>query len=227
MISINRLNHWYVGGSARHQVLFDIDAEIAPGEIVLLTGPSGSGKSTLLSLIGALRSAQQGTLTVLGQQLCAATPDALIGVRRQVGYIFQAHNLLDCLTVWENVAVSLALHAVSDRRAAYRRAVEMLEVVGLSACLDRYPRQLSGGQQQRVAIARALVAHPRIILADEPTAALDSVTGAEVAARIRELVKREGCAAVVVTHDARITSIADRVLRIEDGRLYATAMPSS
>ncbi len=113
-----------------------------------------------------------------------------------------------------------AAHGDHDRRSAARRATEILEAVGLSGCLDKCPRQLSGGQQQRVAIARALVAHPRLILADEPTASLDSVSGGEVAARIRELAKQEGCAAVIVTHDHRILRIADRVLDMEDGRLH-------
>jgi putative ABC transport system ATP-binding protein len=150
----------------------------------------------------------------------------LIRVRRQIGFIFQAHNLLDCLTVRQNVEVGLAVHGSSERRTARLRAAEMLEAVGLSAYLDRYPRQLSGGQQQRVAIARALAARPRLILADEPTAALDSVSGSEVATRIRDLARHEGCSAVVVTHDHRILQIADRVLHIEDGCLHAGSTES-
>jgi len=221
MIRLDEVSHHYGGGSTRRQVLFDVCARVDAGEIVLLTGPSGSGKSTLLTLIGALRSAQTGSMTVLGQELREASADTLLGVRRQIGYIFQKHNLLDCLTVLQNVQVSLAAHGDIDRPMARRRAVDMLEAVGLSAHLDRHPRQLSGGQQQRVAIARALAGRPRIILADEPTASLDSASGSEVAVRIRELVKREGCAAVVVTHDQRILRIADRVLQMEDGRLTA------
>jgi putative ABC transport system ATP-binding protein len=226
MIQLERVNHHYDAGSVRQQVLFDVTETIAAGEIVLLTGPSGSGKSTLLSLIGALRSTQAGSLRVLGQQLCNAPAETLIHVRRQIGFIFQAHNLLDCLTVRQNVEVGLAVHGGGERRTARRQAAEMLEAVGLSAYLDRYPRQLSGGQQQRIAIARALVARPRLILADEPTAALDSVSGAEVATRIRDLAKQEGCSAVVVTHDHRILQIADRVLHIEDGRLRTGSIGS-
>jgi putative ABC transport system ATP-binding protein len=218
MIQLERVSHFYDAGGVHQQVLFDVTATISAGEIVLLTGPSGSGKSTLLSLIGALRSTQAGSLTVLGQELCGAAAETLIRVRRQIGFIFQAHNLLDCLTVRQNVEVALAVHG-SERRSARRRAAEMLEAVGLSAYLDRHPRQLSGGQQQRVAIARALAARPPLILADEPTAALDSVSGGEVATRIRDLARHEGCSAVVVTHDHRILQIADRVLHIEDGRL--------
>jgi putative ABC transport system ATP-binding protein len=221
MIRLDRVSHYYGTDCTRRQVLFDVCASVAAGEIVLLTGPSGSGKSTLLALVGALRSAQEGRLTVLGEELRDASADVLIRVRRQIGYIFQKHNLLECLTVLQNVQVSLAPQGGSGRRTARQRAAEVLEAVGLSACLDRYPRQLSGGQQQRVAIARALAARPRLILADEPTASLDSATGAEVAARIRALAKQEGCAAVVVTHDQRILRIADRVLEMEDGRLRA------
>jgi putative ABC transport system ATP-binding protein len=219
MIRLDQVSHYYGTGCTRRQVLFDVCARVAAGEIVLLTGPSGSGKSTLLTLVGALRSAQEGRLTVLGQELRDASADALIRVRRQIGYIFQKHNLLECLTVLQNVQVSLAPQGGRYRRTAQQRAAEVLEAVGLSVHLDRYPRQLSGGQQQRVAIARALAARPRLILADEPTASLDSATGAEVATRIRALAKQEGCAAVVVTHDQRILRIADRVLEMEDGRL--------
>ena len=221
MIEIERVNHYYGPSSMRRQVLFDVSATVAGGEIVLLTGPSGSGKSTLLSLIGALRSAQQGSLRVLGEELCGAAADTLIRVRRQVGYIFQKHNLFDCLTAQQNVELCLGLHG-AQRSTARRRATEVLDAVGLAAYLDRYPYQLSGGQQQRVAIARALAPRPRLILADEPTAALDSVSGGEVAERIRELAKQEGCAAVVVTHDQRILRIADRILDMEDGRLQAS-----
>jgi len=129
MIQLDHVSHYYGAGCTRRQVLFDVCATVAPGEIVLLTGPSGSGKSTLLTLIGALRSAQDGNVTVLGQALDAASPDTLIRVRRQIGYIFQKHNLLDCLTVLQNVQVSLAARGGSDRRMAQRRAAEILEAV--------------------------------------------------------------------------------------------------
>ena len=219
MIRIEHVSHHYGTNGTRRQVLFDVSASIAPGEIVLLTGPSGSGKSSLLSLIGALRSVHEGSLQVLGHELRDASQDTLIRARRGIGYIFQAHNLLDCLTALQNVEVSLAARGAPDRKTTRQRAAEALEAVGLSDCLDAFPRHLSGGQQQRVAIARALVGRPRLILADEPTASLDSATGGEVVARMRELAKQEGCAAVVVTHDQRILGIADRTLEIEDGRL--------
>jgi putative ABC transport system ATP-binding protein len=226
MIHLDHVNHSYGTGALRRQVLSDVTATIQAGEIVLLTGPSGSGKTTLLSLIGALRSMQEGGLAVLGTQLRGASAQVLVGVRRQIGYIFQGHNLLDGLTALQNVHVPLLLHAAYDRRTARRRAMELLDAVGLSDVLHRYPAQLSGGQRQRVAIARALVARPRLILADEPTASLDGKAGAEVAERIRALAKREGCTAVVVTHDHRILGIADRVFTLEDGCLSVAQAPS-
>ena len=144
-----------------------------PGEIVILTGPSGSGKTTLLTLIGALRAAQEGSLTVLGQELRGASERTLVSVRRQIGYIFQLHNLLDALTATQNVDDGAQRDSRLSRAAARARAREMLESVGLGDHAGTYPDQLSGGQKQRVAIARALAGRPRIILADEPTASLD------------------------------------------------------
>jgi putative ABC transport system ATP-binding protein len=222
-IRIQGVNHYFGSGPLRKQILFDVVAEISAGEIVIMTGPSGSGKTTLLTLIGALRSTQEGSLVVLGQELRGAPAAELVRVRRKIGFIFQAHNLLGSLSAHDNVKMGLRLHTEVSPRERDQRAAEMLEAVGLGAQAREYPEHLSGGQKQRVAIARALVARPRIILADEPTASLDKKSGRDVVERMHDLAKRQGCAVLLVTHDNRILDVADRVLHMEDGRLRSFA----
>lgn len=219
VISAHQLSHFFGQGHLRKQVLFDIDLEINASEIVLMTGPSGSGKTTLLTLIGGLRSAQTGSLRVLGQELCGASANTLTLARRQNGYIFQAHNLHGSLTALQNVKMGLELHAHLSMAEMIERSVQMLEQVGLGDRIDYYPDDLSGGQKQRVAIARALVSHPRIVLADEPTAALDSKSGRDVVTLMQKLAKEQGCTILLVTHDNRILDIADRIVHMEDGKL--------
>lgn len=219
LIAVDRLAHYYGTGALRKQILFDVSTEIHAGEIVIMTGPSGSGKTTLLSLIGALRSVQEGSLKVLGHQLNGA-PRSLLGhVRKNIGYIFQAHNLLDSVSAVENVEMSVHLRADVSRRMARERATDMLRSVGLGERVHHYPDQLSGGQKQRVAIARALVNQPKIILADEPTAALDKQSGRDVVEIMQRLAKEQGSTVLLVTHDNRILDIADRIISMEDGRL--------
>ena len=217
VITINNLNHYFGQGKLRKQVLFDINLDIHPGEIIIMTGPSGSGKTTLLSLIGGLRSAQQGSLQVLGQELCSASQNQLVEVRRNIGYIFQAHNLLKSLTVQQNVQMSLELHNKIPVKDMPGKAAQMLETVGLGNRINYYPEDLSGGQKQRVAIARALVSHPKLVLADEPTAALDKKSGRDVVELMQRLAKEQGCTILMVTHDNRILDIADRIVNMEDG----------
>jgi putative ABC transport system ATP-binding protein len=219
VIAAHYLNHYYGTGSLRKQILFDVSAEVYPGEVVILMGPSGSGKTTLLSLIGALRSPQEGSLKVIGKELRKAPNRTLIQVRRQIGYIFQAHNLLNSLTARQNVQMALQLHPKISERESKRRSAEILAMVGLGEHINYYPQQLSGGQKQRVAIARALVSYPRIVLADEPTAALDKQSGRDVVELMQSLARQQGCAILLVTHDNRILDIADRILYMEDGRL--------
>lgn len=214
-----QLCHYFGRGSLRKQILFDVDLVIEEGEIVILTGPSGSGKTTLLSLIGGLRSPQQGHLRVLGRELRGARARALLQLRRNIGYIFQAHNLLSFLTAQRNVRMSLELHSQYKNSGIDERAASMLTSVGLGDRLNFYPEQLSGGQKQRVAIARALVAQPRLILADEPTAALDKQSGREVVQIMQKLARDQGCTILLVTHDNRILDIADRLIHMEDGRI--------
>ncbi|MGH7789532.1 MAG: ATP-binding cassette domain-containing protein [Candidatus Binatia bacterium] len=218
-IEITHVNHSFGDGSLRKQILFDVSTEIRAGEIVIVTGPSGSGKTTLLTLIGALRRVQEGSVRILDEELNGAATRVVGRVRTQVGYIFQAHNLLDALTATQNVQMSLLLHRQWSRGEIQRRAVEMLEAVGLGDRLDHFPSQMSGGQKQRVAIARALAARPRIILADEPTASLDKQSGRDVVTLMHDLAKRDGVTVLLVTHDNRILDVADRIIHLEDGRL--------
>lgn len=221
-IKIEDLNHFYGEKELTKQVLFDINLEIKPGEIVILTGPSGSGKTTLLSLIGALRSVQNGSLQELNQELYGASEEQLVQIRRHIGYIFQAHNLLPFLTARENVQMSIELHENISKKQAIAKSEAILKEVGLGERINYYPDNLSGGQKQRVAIARALVGHPSIVLADEPTAALDKKTGRDIVNLMQILAKEQHCTILLVTHDDRILDIADRVIHMEDGRLDTT-----
>jgi ABC exporter DevA family ATP-binding subunit len=219
VISVRNLNHYFGSGMLRKQVLFDINLDIQPGEIVIMTGPSGSGKTTLLTLMGGLRSAQEGSLKILGQEICGANKQHLTKLRRQIGYIFQAHNLMTFLTTQENVRMSLELHDEYLNHDINNKAIAMLESVGLGDRISYYPENLSGGQKQRVAIARALVSQPKIVLADEPTAALDKKSGRDVVELMQKLAKEQGCTILLVTHDNRILDIADRIIYMEDGQL--------
>jgi putative ABC transport system ATP-binding protein len=219
IVAIRNMDYCFGKGELQKQVLYSIDLEIYVGEIVILTGPSGSGKTTLLSAIGGLRTVHTGSLEVLKQELNGANEEQRIQVRRQIGYIFQAHNLLPFMTACQNVQMSIELHENLDARQARAKAIAMLEQVGLGSTIDVYPKNLSGGQKQRVAIARALVSSPKLILADEPTAALDSQTGREIVNLMQQLAQKQGCAILLVTHDSRILHIADRILQLEDGSL--------
>ena len=222
--TIKNLNHYFGKKSLRKQILYDINLEIKTGEIIILTGPSGAGKTTLLTLIGGLRSLHEGSLQFLGQELLGANNDRLIAIRRHIGYIFQGHNLLEFLTARQNVQMSLELDRRWNDTNARKQAEMMLEAVKLGDRFNYYPQQLSGGQKQRVAIARALVRQPKLILADEPTAALDSKTGRDIIDLIQRLAKEQGVAVLMVTHDNRILDVADRILQMEDGRLKTNSL---
>ncbi len=221
VVEIAGLCHWFGDGPSRRQVLTRIDLAIHPGEIVIMTGPSGSGKTTLLTLIGALRTAQDGRLRVFGQEMVQAAAAVQIATRRRIGYIFQGHNLLKFLTARQNVGMSLELQPTRRGRERADRAAEILTAVGLAHRMDDFPPRLSGGERQRVAIARALAAEPGLILADEPTASLDRKTGHEVVVLLTALARRRGTAVLLVTHDNRILDAADRVVHLEDGCIAA------
>ncbi|MEN8261698.1 MAG: ATP-binding cassette domain-containing protein [Pseudomonadota bacterium] len=217
-IALEDVSYAYGKGALEKQILFDIGTRIEGGEIIILTGPSGSGKTTLLTLIGALRSAQKGSVKVLGQELLKASEKSLIKVRRQIGYIFQSHNLLDSLTIHQNVQMALQLGGIKGREARDRIAT-VLQRVGLAEHEHKFPGELSGGQKQRAGIARALVNRPQIVLADEPTASLDKQSGRDVVELIQDLAREDGSAVILVTHDNRILDVADRILHLEDGRM--------
>ena len=222
VISIEAVNHYYGKGALRKQILFDINLEIFGGEIVIMTGPSGSGKTTLLSLIGGLRSVQSGSLKLLGDELCGAKEKQLVQFRRKIGYIFQAHNLLGFLSARQNVQMSVELNKNTSQQEAITKSETMLREVGLGERLNYYPENLSGGQKQRIAIARALVNQPKLVLADEPTAALDKQSGRDVVELMQRLAKEQGSTILMVTHDNRILDIADRIVSMEDGRLISS-----
>lgn len=219
IIEIQNLNHYYGRRSLRKQVLFDINLTVESGEIVILTGPSGSGKTTLLTLMGGLLSVQQGSLQILGQELYQAGSQQMLRLRHQLGYIFQHHNLVPFFTAAQNVQMSLKANRNPPRKVLQGKTANILGAVGLGDYLNQYPHQLSGGQKQRVAIARALVAHPPIVLADEPTASLDKASGRDVVEIMKRLTKQQGCTIVLVTHDNRILDVADRIISLEDGHL--------
>ena len=221
VVEITNLDFFYGSGSMKKQTLFDINLTLRKGEVVIMKGPSGSGKTTLLTLMGALRSANIGSLKVFGEELVNGHNKLLIQTRRNIGYIFQAHNLLNSLTARQNVQMSMELHPEYSTKEAIARSEEMLSAVGLSDRLNYYPENLSGGQKQRVAIARALVSYPKMVLADEPTAALDSKSGRGVVEIMQKLAKEQGCTILIVTHDDRILDVAERIIELEDGKIVS------
>jgi putative ABC transport system ATP-binding protein len=220
-ISACNVNKTYGSGADVVRALQDVSLDIHAGEFVFLAGPSGSGKTTLLSILGCLLRPTSGSVFIRGHEVTGRSERELPAVRLQsIGFVFQAFNLFPNLTAGENVELALDLKRVRGVHAR-RRAHELLDMVGLSRQYRRFPEDLSGGQKQRVAIARALAADPPIVLADEPTAALDSESGGSVIALLRNLAHVHGRAVVVVTHDTRIMDQADRIVRIEDGRLVS------
>ena len=220
---VAHLNHYFDAGEARKQVLFDNNLEVQPGEVVIMTGPSGSGKTTLLTLIGALRTVQEGQLQVLGQELSELSAKKLVEVRRGIGFIFQAHNLFASLTALQNVQLALELKEPNAWRRL-ERATEILTLLEMGHRLHYKPEALSGGQRQRVAIARALANEPKLILADEPTAALDEKAGRVVVTLLQKLAREQGCTSLIVTHDNRILDVADRLVNMVDGHVLSNVL---
>jgi len=219
-VRVDALDHFYGEGESRNQVLFDNRIDVPPGQLVVMTGPSGAGKTTLLTLIGALRSVQGGSIKILGRDLSRLPARELVAVRRDIGFVFQMHNLFDALTAYENVKMAMQLgHERPD--AMRRRGTEILERLGLGHRIDYKPRMLSGGERQRVAIARALVNGPRLVLADEPTAALDRESAKKVIDLLKATTIEHDAAVIMVTHDYRIIESADRLVHMVDGRIVS------
>ena len=212
------VSHHFGSGETRTQILFDITISIPPGQLVIMTGPSGSGKTTLLTLLGALRSGQTGMLRVLGRDVIGLDDVGLTELRRSVGFIFQLHNLIESLNAIDNVMMSTHLHRRMSANAR-QNGIALLERLGLGHRISHKPAALSGGQRQRVAVARALVNSPRLILADEPTAALDRNSSLEVVALLHEHIINNGSSCLMVTHDNRVIDKADRLVSMVDGRI--------
>ncbi len=222
-ISADDVQHFYGLGEARKQVLFDNDLQIRAGEIVIMTGPSGSGKTTLLTLIGTLRSLQQGSLKIFGRELLHVDQPTVGALRKEIGFIFQSHNLFESLTSYQNVKMAAELVGMDSSRS--RTEIErMLTRLGLGHRIHYKPKSLSGGQKQRVAIARGIVHGPKLILADEPTAALDADSGREVVTMFQELAREHRCTILIVTHDNRILDVADRIISMVDGRIRSNVL---
>lgn len=217
MIEIRDLVKTYGAGENMVRALNGVSMDVRAGEVLALMGPSGSGKTTLVSILGGILTATSGSVKIDGREITTLGAAELPALRRdQFGFIFQGFNLFPALTALENVAIMCDLKHVRQPKA---RAAELLEMVGLGAKKNAHPSDLSGGQKQRVAIARALAGDPKIILADEPTAALDSVSGRTVLEILSGLARTRGRAVVIVTHDPRVLEYCDRIVHIEDGRV--------
>ena len=222
-IAVRRLTKTYAEGSAGTLALRSIDLDVHAGELLLLMGPSGSGKTTLLSIMGCILTASSGSVCIAGKEVTRLREKELPAIRLEhIGFVFQGFNLFPTLTAAENVELMLDLKGIAGA-SARKQAAELLDQVGLAGKHTSFPADLSGGQKQRVAIARALAGDPAIILADEPTAALDSHTGKIVMEMLSDLAHKRGRAVVIVTHDSRVLGFADRIVKIEDG---AIARPS-
>jgi putative ABC transport system ATP-binding protein len=218
-VAVRGVSKTYAQGEAAMRALDGVDLDVRRGELVLLMGPSGSGKTTLLSIMGCILRPSGGTIHIMGREVAGLAEAELPRIRRErIGFVFQGFNLFPTLTAEANVAVALDLKGMSRKEAAGRSA-ELLEQVGLGSKRDAYPADLSGGQKQRVAIARAIAGDPPIILADEPTAALDTDSGHVVMELLRSLARERDRSVVIVTHDNRMLGYADRIVHLEDGRI--------
>jgi putative ABC transport system ATP-binding protein len=225
-IAVRQLTKTYAEGSAGTLALRGVDLDAHSGELLMLMGISGSGKTTLLSIMGCILTASSGSVQVAGQEVTMLRENELPAIRlNHIGFVFQGFNLFPTLTAGENVELMLDLKRVPTVQGR-RRAAELLDQVGLGANYNSFPADLSGGQKQRVAIARALAGDPEIILADEPTAALDSHTGRTVMEMMKTLAHDRGRAVVIVTHDSRVLDFADRIVKIEDGAIAAAQAES-
>jgi putative ABC transport system ATP-binding protein len=224
-IMVSGLDHWFGKGEATKQALFDIDLAVERGKLTVLLGASGSGKTTLLTLVGCLRRVQRGSVRLLGAELAGADEATLVACRRRLGFIFQAHNLHESLTAMQNVRMGLEVHGPAATARWREASAHLLTILGLADRLDYLPANLSGGQKQRVAVARALVGNPDIVFADEPTAALDKDSAINAVSLLLRLGRERGVTTLMVTHDAKIMDLADRIVTMDEGRIVADSAP--
>ena len=225
-VAVRHLTKTYTEGSTGTLALSGVDLDVRPGELLMLIGPSGSGKTTLLSIMGCILTATSGSVRVAGREVSTLREKDLPAIRLEhIGFVFQGFNLFPTLSAGENVELMLDLKKTPAAKAK-KRAHELLDQIGLADKYNAFPADLSGGQKQRVAIARALAGDPGIILADEPTAALDSHTGRNVMRQMTELAHQRGRAVVIVTHDSRVLDFADRIVKIEDGAIAGDSIPA-
>jgi putative ABC transport system ATP-binding protein len=220
-IMVSGVDHWFGEGEAARQALFDINLAVERGKLTVLLGASGSGKTTLLTLVGCLRRVQTGSVRLMGTELNGADEATLMACRRRLGFIFQAHNLHESLTAMQNVRMGLEVHGPAAMARWREACAHLLVILGLGDRLDYLPANLSGGQKQRVAVARALVGNPEIVFADEPTAALDRESALNVVGMLKRLGEERGTTTLMVTHDAKIMDLADRLVTLDEGRIVS------
>ncbi len=227
MITITDLHKEYIDGESHVRALRGVSLDIGKGEFLSIAGPSGSGKTTLLNLIGCIDTADSGSIILDGDEVTSRSKKELVNIRREkIGFVFQDFNLIPVLTAYENVSLVLALLGLSDREVK-KRTMELLKVVGLEGMEHRRPAKLSGGQQQRVAVARALIKEPLIVLADEPTANLDSATGESILKLMKEMNNTRGTTFIFSTHDQMVMDYADRLCRLHDGLVESDEVRSA
>jgi putative ABC transport system ATP-binding protein len=222
IVSLRNVSKVYMLGKTEVPAVRDVSIDVGEAEFLAIAGPSGSGKTTLLNLIGCVDTPTSGTVVVNGQDTAKLSERALTDLRlRTIGFIFQSFNLVSVLSVFQNVEFPLLLQGVLSKRERAERVLSLLDAVGLTEHTRHRPNELSGGQRQRVAIARALVTRPRLVLADEPTANLDSATGETIVDLMREMNRRDGTTFIFSTHDPKVMSHANAIIRIADGRIAA------